>query len=144
MRPAHRIDVIFEVLAAFFEVGKIFVRQILYMLTHVILGQLDKKSADAIADAARAAVEHEPNLFVFIQADFDKMITGAERTEMIHVITAIELRVFINYRFVTDLELAPHTDLPLRELAPCSPIAAPAVVRAPVRHCLLDRRANPP
>jgi len=42
---------------------------------------------------------------------------------MIHVITAIELRVFIDYRFVPDLELAPHADLPLRNLAhaPLSP-----------------------
>ena len=38
--------------------------------------------ADAVADAARARVQHGPDLFALIEADFDEVVTTAKRAQM--------------------------------------------------------------
>jgi hypothetical protein len=78
-------------LAALLKVGEIFVGKILDMLSHVVLRHLDEKHADPIAHAAQAAVQHEPDLIVFVQAHLDKMIAGSHRAEMVDVVATVEL-----------------------------------------------------
>src|SRR4026208_1358304 len=119
-------------LAALLKIGEILVGEIPDMLAHVVLRHLEKKHADPIAHAARAAVQHEPDLIALIQAHFDKMIAGPKRAKMVHVIAAVELGIFVGDRFVADLQLAPYTDLALRQLAPTALVLSSAVVRPPV------------
>ena len=38
---------------------------------------------DAVADAAGAAVQHHPHIVVFIQADFDEVISRAEGAKLL-------------------------------------------------------------
>src|SRR6266508_2708065 len=113
------------------------------MLAHVIARHFDEKHADAVADTARAAVQHKPYLIALIEADFDKMIAGPQRTQMIHIIAAVELWILLDKNFVAVLQLAPHADLPLRQLAPCSPITTSPIVGAPMRNRFINRRAQP-
>ena len=62
---------------------------------------------------------------------------------MVHVVAAIELGIFVDDRLITDLELAPHADLPFRQLAPSALVFSPAVVGPPMRNGFFDRRPYP-
>ena len=58
-------------------------------------------------------MQHEPDYVRFVQAYLDKVIAGAERTEVNCVVTAIELRVFREDRVVARLEFeAPDRAVP--------------------------------
>ena len=79
--------------AALLEVGQIPVRQILDMLTHILARQIDEEGPDAVADATRAAVQHEPHVIALIQAYFDEVIAGAQRAQMIDVVAAVQVGI---------------------------------------------------
>src|SRR5258706_4953159 len=100
-------------LAALLEVGEILVGQVLDVLAHVVLGHLDEKSANPVADTSRAAVQHEPNSLVLVETDLNKVIAGSQRAQMIDVVAAVEPRIFFGNQLVALLDLSPHADLAL-------------------------------
>src|ERR1700682_2546828 len=64
-------------------------------------------AAHTVAHAAGAAVQHEPYVFRFIETNFDEVVAGAQRAEVIRLIAAIEFRVFFQNGVVTRLERLP-------------------------------------
>ena len=102
----------------------------------------DEIAAHAVPDSTRPAVQHEPNIFRFIQANFDEVIAGAERAEMIRVIASIELWMLFENSVVARLERLPDFIVAQRNLPPSARIAAAPVVGAPVWDRLFDRAAN--
>src|SRR5436309_14467216 len=97
---------------------------------HVPARDFDEVAAHTVPDSARAAVEHEPNVFRFIQANFDEVIAGAERAEMIRMIAAIELWMFFENGVVARLERLPDFLVAQGDLSPSAHIAAAPVIGA--------------
>ena len=60
---------------------------------HVRLGEFDEVGANAIADTARATVQHDPDAIVLIQAQFDEMVAGAQCSQMIDMVATVESAV---------------------------------------------------
>src|SRR6266852_5455919 len=97
---------------------------------HVPARDFDEVAAHAVPDSARAAVQHEPDVFPFIQANFDEVIAGAERAEMIRVIASIELWMLFENSVVARLERLPDFIVAQRNLPPSARISdAPVNVR---------------
>src|SRR6185503_4602761 len=83
LRPADRFHVIVEAARALLQVSEVAIRKIDAGLAHLVLGALDEVAADAVADAARAAVEHEPDAIRLVEADLDEVVAAAERAELL-------------------------------------------------------------
>lgn len=81
LRPFDRFEIVIEVAGAFREVRQIDIRQIDGVLAHILTRQLDEVGAHATSNAARTAVQHEPDIFRFIQTDLNEVVAGAERAE---------------------------------------------------------------
>src|SRR5882724_9221503 len=109
---------------------------------HVPARHFDEIAAHAVPDSARAAVQHEPNIFRFIQANFDEVIAGAEGAEMIRVIAAIELWMLFENGVVARFERLPDFIVAYRNLPPSAHVAAAPVIGAAMRNCLFDRAAD--
>src|SRR5882724_2096983 len=101
---------------------------------HVPACEFDEVAAHAVPDTARPAVQHEPHIFRFIQANFDEVIAGAERAEMIRMIAPIEFRMLFENGVVARLERLPDLIVARRNLSPSADIAAAPVIGAPVRN----------
>src|SRR5262249_37910739 len=127
---------------AFVEIREVLVGQVRNVRPHVVLRHLDEERPDTIAHAARAAVQHEPDLVVLVQANLNEMIASSESAEMIDVIAAINLRIFFAVGLLPDLELPPHAGLTARDFAPRAFVALAAIVCAPVWYGLFDRAAD--
>src|SRR6266403_1101113 len=98
----------------------------------------DEIAAHAVPDSTRPAVQHEPHIFGFIQANFDEVIAGAERAEMIRMIAAIELRVLFENRIVARLERLPDFVVAGGDFPPRADVTAATVISAPVRDSLFN------
>ena len=62
---------------------------------------------------------------------------------MVRVIPAIQLRMLFENRLVARLQLCPHVRMAGRNVRPRAAVASSAVIGAPVRNSLFDRRTNP-
>src|SRR5437879_12977728 len=102
----------------------------------------DEIAAHAVPDSTRPSVQHEPNIFRFIQANFDEVIAGAERAEMIRVIASIELWMLFENSVVARLERLPDFIVAQRNLPPSARIAAAPVGGARVWDRLFARSAH--
>jgi hypothetical protein len=56
------------------EIGQVLIGQIDEPLAHVLLRKLDEVGTDAVADATRAAVEHDPHAVLFVETDSMKWL----------------------------------------------------------------------
>ena len=101
LRPADRLNVIVEVLCPFFEISKVDVGQILLQPAHVIARELDEVGADPVSNSPGSAMQHEPNVVRLIEADFNEVIAGAERSKVIGVVRGRRTRVFRDDRLIT-------------------------------------------
>ena len=72
-----------------------------------------------------------------------KWLPVPKRAQMIGVIAAIHLRMLLENRVVTRLQRLPRLPRCARGSDSTRPIAATAMIGSAVRHCLLDRGANP-
>src|SRR6266436_3329007 len=108
LRPFNSFDVIIEVLGAFREIRQVLVRQVDEKFLHVLAGHFDEVAAHAVAYSSRTAVQHKPDAFRFIEADFDEVVAGAQRSEMIRMIAPIELRMLFENGVITRLERLPN------------------------------------
>ena len=52
------------------------------MLAHVLARQFNEIAADDITNATTAGMQHQPYILLFIQAQFNEMITATERAEL--------------------------------------------------------------
>ena len=142
LRPADRFDVVVEVAAALGEIREVAIRQVRDVLPHVGLREFDEQAADRIADATRAAVQHEPHVVRFVDAHFDEVIAGAERAEMRVVVRLFQLRILVDDPLEARLQRLPRFGHGgRRAVAPRARIAAAR--RAAVRHRAFDRAAQP-
>ena len=93
---------------------------------HVPARDFDEVAAHTVPDSARPAVQHEPHIFSFIQANFDEVIAGAERAEMIRIISTIEFRMLFQNGVVARLERLPDLIVARRNLPPRARVPAAA------------------
>jgi hypothetical protein len=114
------------------------------------LGALDEVGADAVADAARARVQHHPHPVALVEADLDEVVAGAECAQMLERRALTDLRMLLDDRLQALGERCPAVypvrpglrDLG-RHVLPGAPVALDAAAAgAPVRHRRLDRRAQ--
>ena len=84
--PTDRLNIIIEIPGSLIEVGEILVGQVLLQPPHVFFRKLNEVASDAITDTSRTAVEHDPYVVAFVEADLDEVVAGAQCSEMIHVI----------------------------------------------------------
>ncbi len=103
LRPFHGFDVVIEVLGALGEICQVLIRQIDEKLLHILARHFNEVAAHAVADAARATVQHEPDGFRFVETNFDEVVAGAERAKVIGVVAAIEFGVLFENGVVTRL-----------------------------------------
>ncbi|MPM79784.1 hypothetical protein SDC9_126826 [bioreactor metagenome] len=143
LRPTHGFDVVGKVLRTFLEVGEILVRQVGDVLTHVGLSQFDEQVADGVPHPARTGVQHEPHMIGLVEADFDEVVAGAQRSQMLVVVGVLQARVLFGDAREARQQGRPHGVDRGRRVFPGALVAtALARRRAPVRHCRLDRRAQ--
>jgi len=108
---------------------------------HLLAGDLDEVGADPVPDAARAAVEEEPDAVGLVEADLDEVAPGAERREVARgVVAAVELGTGVEDRPPARLEDASGLADALGRVVPGSPVVPAAGVGAPVGDGRLDRR----
>ena len=107
LRPAHGPDVVVEQLRAFDQVGQVLVRQVNEPALHFLLGALDEIGPDAVADAARAGMQHGPDPVALVQADLDEVVAGAERAQVACVVGREGLGMVLDDRLVARLEPGP-------------------------------------
>ncbi len=88
----HSPDIVIEVFSAFREVGEITIRQVGHQAFHILARQLDEVIGDAVADAATAGMQHDPDLVVFIQADFNEVIAAAQRAHLTNPVAELAKR----------------------------------------------------
>ncbi len=110
------------------------------MLSHILARQLDEVRPDAIADAARPAVQHEPHDVGLVETHLDEVVAAAERPQVRDVIGARDLWMLGHDRVEAGLELGPRVALRHRRLVPRSAVAA--APGQPMRHRALDGRAH--
>ena len=142
MGPAHRLDVVVEVFAAFFEIGEVPIAHVGDMAAHVRLGQFNEHRADGVADAARARVQHEPDAIGFVETHFDEVIAGAQRTEVLAVVGFLQARIPLRNAFECRQQIGPLSICSLRGIVPGALVAAAAGRAAPVWHGMLDGAAQ--
>jgi hypothetical protein len=128
--------------AAFFEIGQIAVRQPGEMLPHVRLRQFDERAANGVADAARPGVQHQPHALGLIEAHLDEVIAGAQRTQVLVVVGALQARVFLNEALEARQQYRPVRVDPIRRVLPTAFVTPAATDRAPVRYGALDGTAQ--
>src|SRR5258708_19907072 len=131
-----------EVVGGFGEIWKGLVGQVDEELLHVLARHFDEVAAHAVADTARAAVQHEPDGFRLVEAHFDEVVAGAERAKVIGVVAAIELGMLLENGVVTRLQRLPDFVVAGGNLPPSANVSASAMICAPMRHRLLDRAPN--
>ena len=110
---------------------------------HVFPREIDEVAPHAISNAARSAVQHEPYVIGFIEADLDEVIAGPERPEVIGVLPPSQLGCLVRIDIVPrDFNSLPRV-LKLSGGA-CQAPRSPdlPLVGAAVRHSLLDRRSQ--
>ena len=113
------------------------------MSAHVLLRQLNEVHAGAIAHTARARVQHEPYIVGFIEADFDEMVPGPQRAELVcRVRVAVQLRMLVEHSLVAVAKHPPRYRVSPGCVAKRPLVSATAVMRASVGHGLFDGRAN--
>src|SRR4029077_12883020 len=112
-------------------------------MAHVLLRELDEVTSDAVADAARTAMQHQPYAIALVQADLDKMVACTERTQMRRRMRVTQdLLMPRDDTLVAVLERSPLCPIPFGHVAPRPDIIAPAAIGPPVRHGRLDRTAQ--
>src|SRR5690606_28227036 len=105
--------------------------------------ELDEEGADAVADAARTAVQHDPDTVVLVETDLDEVVARAESAEVPDVPSAVELRMACDDALVSGLQPLPCGLRFGRDaVAPRTTVVATAAVGAPVRHGALDPGAD--
>jgi hypothetical protein len=87
-------------------------------------------------------VKHEPNHLAFVQADFDKVVSRSERSKVVYMISAIQLRVLRQDGVVSGLQTSPCLLAVSGNFVPRTSISRPAVIGTAMRNGLLDRFAN--
>ncbi len=142
LRPAHRLQIVVIMTTAFAEIGEIAIGKMGNMLLHIFLRQRNKQRADRIAHAARAAVQHHPDPIGLIEADLDKVVACAERSQMLVVIGFQQLRIALCQALKSSGQPRPVRIDVRRRLMPCSFIPFASAAAAPVRHGLLDGAAQ--
>src|SRR5438445_13615098 len=83
-------------------------------------------------------MKHQPDVFAFVQADFDEMIASAQRAEMIDVIFTIQRWMFLKNEIVRRLQGLPHFCISRRDVVPGTSIAFAAVIGTSMRYRSLD------
>ena len=83
LAPLHRLDVGVEGRLAFAQVGQIPVGQGNVVGLRLFLRQADVVAADAVADAAAAAVQHDPHPIGLVEAYLDEVVAAAEGAELL-------------------------------------------------------------
>lgn len=81
------------------KIGQIFIWQMSQVMLHILLCQDDKHITDGVSYAARAAVQHHPDALLLIEANFNKVVSGTQRAQMLVVVGFQQLRVFIRELF---------------------------------------------
>src|SRR4051794_1300794 len=104
LRPADRLDVIVEVLRSFFEISKVDVRQIFMQPAHVISSEFDEVRTDPVSNPPGSAMQHEPDIVRLVEADFNEMIPGAERSEVIDIVGSRRTSMPGDNRLITFVE----------------------------------------
>jgi hypothetical protein len=80
--PLDRLDVVAEVLGALRQIREVLVGQVDHPALHLPLGEGDEVRADAVADPARARVQHDPHVLALVEAHLDEVVAGPERAEV--------------------------------------------------------------
>src|SRR5205807_7048446 len=93
LRPLHSVNIFIEVLGALWKVRQVDIRQIDEMLSHILPGDLDEMSTNAVSHSTRSTMQQEPDGLRLIQTNLDEMISGSQRSQMVHVASAIQLRM---------------------------------------------------
>ena len=83
-------------------------------------------------------MKHQPDVFGFVQADFDEMIASAQRAEMIDVISTIQRWMFLKNEVVRRLQGLPHFCISRRDVVPGTSIAFAAVIGTSMRYRSFD------
>src|SRR6266540_2099844 len=87
-------------------------------------------------------MEHEPHSVVRVETDFNEMVSGPERAEVIQVIPSTELGMFGLDRIVPWLQTLPFGKVMTGNFVPGSAIVLAAIVRPAMRYGLLDGGAQ--
>ena len=142
LRPVHGFDIVVEVLSVLRKIRQIRIRQIDEESLHILASQFNEVAAHAVTHSARARVQHEPDVIRFVETNFDEMVAGAQRAQVVGVVAAIQLGVLGQNRIVARLQRTPDFKAATGNLTPCAAITHAAMVGASVRNRLLNRIAN--
>src|SRR5262249_12110154 len=111
-------------------------------LPHVAFRQLNKVIPNSITDTARAAVQHEPNAFGFVETNFNKVIPCSERSEIVDVVPSIQRRMLLKNEVVCGFQVLPNACVTNWNVMPRSTITLTAIIRATMRYSPFDRLTN--
>src|SRR5947209_20274780 len=106
------------------EVREVLIREVDHPALHVFLSELDEELADSIADAARAAVEDEPDVLRLVEADLDEVVAGAEGAEVVEIVALSEARMLRDDLGVLRLEASPRVECTRLRIAPSATVVA--------------------
>ena len=121
------------------EISQVVVRKTGIEPLHVILRLFDEVVANTVPDAARSAVQHDPHLVGFIQAELDEVIPGTECTEMVHAVGSSQGTMFIHQSLVAFSKVTRKSALnPIWDALPSTAIAPSAALIASMWNCTLD------
>src|SRR5690625_6779211 len=67
-----------EVLSVVGQVGQILIGELDAQIFHMAFGASNKVAANEVTNATRARVQHHPDLLVFIEADFYKVVARTQ------------------------------------------------------------------
>src|SRR5437867_10002300 len=87
-------------------------------------------------------MKHQPDALGFVQTDFDKVITSAQRAEMIDVVSTTQTWMLPKNEIVRRLQYLPDFCISRRYVMPGTSIAFAAVIRSSMRYGLLNCFAN--
>ncbi len=87
-------------------------------------------------------MQQEPDVLVFIEADLDEVVPCAKRPQVIHSLHVVQLGILHDDRLVGWLHFCPHVEVMRWGVRPRAAVVLAAVVSTPVRHRLLNCRAN--
>jgi hypothetical protein len=65
-------------------------------------------AADGVADAARTRVQHEPDAVGLVEADFDEVVAGAQRAQVLVVVGLPQVRVLFDDAREARQQFGPH------------------------------------
>src|SRR3990172_1457258 len=108
------------------------------VLERILLCELDEIVSDPAAHTARPAMQHDPDIAVFVETHFDKVVACPERSKMTHVVALGDRWVLFTDAPKHPLHSEPGAANIGWCIGPCSTVVRATIIRATVRHRRFD------